>query len=170
MSNIQATLRALLGRIPSLTDLAAHTNELLFATTPSNKYVTGVLLQVDPVSGKCVYVSAGHTDCLLLRANGEAEWIKATGTPLGLISMMPYEEESFVVQSGDIIALFSDGVTEAQDINEEEYGEQRVADFVRGIAHESAEVIVDKIFDEVDRFAGAAPQYDDITLFVLKRL
>ena len=54
--------------------------------------------------------------------------------------------------------------------NEEEYGEQRLADFVRGIAHESAEVIVEKIFTEVDRFAGAAPQYDDITLFILKRL
>lgn len=170
MSNIQATLRALLGRIPSLTELAAHTNELLYATTPSNKYVTGVLLQVEPDTGKCTYVSAGHTDCLLLRASGEAEWIKATGTPLGLIPMMPYDEESFVVQPGDIIALFSDGVTEAQDIKEEEYGEQRVADFVSGIAHESAAVIVDKIFDEIDRFAGAAPQYDDITLFVLKRL
>jgi len=170
MSTIQATLRALLGRIPSLTDLAAHTNELLYATTPSNKYVTGVLLEVDPVSGHCVYVNAGHTDCLLLRANGEAEWIKATGTPLGLIPMMPYEEMSFEVHPGDIIALFSDGVTEAQDINEEEYGEQRLADFVRGIAHESAEVLVEEIFAEVDRFAGAAPQYDDITLFVLKRM
>ena len=169
MSNIQATLRALLGRIPALTELAAHTNDLLYATTPSNKYVTGVLLQIDPVTGKCVYVSAGHTDCLLLRANGEAEWIKATGTPLGLIPNMPYEEGSFDVYPGDIIALFSDGVTEAQDINEEEYGEQHVADFMRGIAHESAAVIVDKIFDEIDRFAGAAPQYDDITLFVLKR-
>ena len=169
MSNIQATLRALLGRIPSLTELAAHTNELLYATTPSNKYVTGVLMEVEPVSGKCVYVSAGHTDCLLLRANGEAEWIKATGTPLGLIPMMPYDEQSFEARPGDIIALFSDGVTEAQDIKEEEYGEARVADFVRGIAHESAESIVNKIFDEIDRFAGAAPQYDDITVFVLKR-
>ena len=170
MSNIQATLRALLGRVPLLTELAAHTNELLFATTPSNKYVTGVLMRIDPVSGKCVYVSAGHTDCLLMRKNGDAEWIKATGTPLGMLSGMPYEEATFTVNTGDIIALFSDGVTEAQDINEVEYGEQRLADFVRGIAHESAEVIVEKIFDEVDRFAGVAPQYDDITLFVLKRL
>ncbi len=169
MSNIQATLRALLGRIPDLTELAAHTNELLYATTPSNKYVTGILMQIDPVSGHCVYVNAGHTDCLLLRANGEAEWLKSTGTPLGLIPMMPYEEKSFDVHTGDIIALFSDGVTEAQDIREEEYGEPRLADFVRGIAHESAEVLVEKIFAEVDRFAGAAPQYDDITLFVLKR-
>ena len=170
MSNIQATMRALLGRIPSLTDLAAHTNDLLYATTPSNKYVTGVLMQIDPVSGECVYVNAGHTDCLLLRANGEAEWIKATGTPLGMFPTQSYEELSFTAQTGDIIALFSDGVTEAQDSNEEEYGEQRLANFVRGIAHESAEVIVEKIFNEVDRFAGAAPQYDDITLFILKRL
>ena len=127
-------------------------------------------MRIDPVSGKCVYVSAGHTDCLLMRKNGDAEWIKATGTPLGMLSGMPYEESSFTVNTGDVIALFSDGVTEAQDLKEEEYGEQRLADFVRGIAHESAESIVEKIFNEVDRFAGAAPQYDDITLFVLKRL
>ncbi len=170
MSNIQATMRALLGRIPSLPELAALTNELLYATTPSNKYVTGILFEVNPVTGHCVYVNAGHTDCLLLRANGEAEWLKSTGTPLGLIPMMPYDEASFDVQLGDIIALFSDGVTEAQDIKEEEYGEPRLADFVRGIAQESAESIVNKIFDEIDRFAGAAPQYDDITLFVLKRI
>ncbi|MBX3279543.1 MAG: PP2C family protein-serine/threonine phosphatase [Acidobacteria bacterium] len=170
MSNIQATLRALLGRIPTLTELAAHTNELLYATTPSNKYVTAVLVQIDPVRGNIRYVNAGHTDCLLLRADGEAVWIQATGTPLGLIPGMPYSEGSLELHPGDVLALYSDGVTEAQDEQEDEYGEQRLADFLRPIAHESAETIVDRIFAEIDRFAGAAPQYDDITLLVLKRL
>lgn len=175
MSNMQATMRALLGRIPSLTELASHTNELLYATTPSNKYVTAILVELDPVTGKGRYVNAGHTDCLLLRANGEAEWLKSTGTPLGLMDpsivnlMTPYEERSFDLQPGDMVALFSDGVTEAQDEEENEFGEERTADFIRPIANEPAQVIVDKVFDEIDRFAGNAPQYDDITLFVIKR-
>ena len=176
MSNMQATMRALLGRIPSLTELATHTNALLYATTPSNKYVTAILLELDPLTGKGRFVNAGHTDCLLLRANGEAEWLQSTGTPLGLMApdlidlMSPYSEKSFEIQPGDMVALFSDGVTEAQDEEENEYGEAQVADFLRPIAHEPASVIVEKVFAEIDRFAGAAPQYDDITLFVIKRI
>lgn len=175
MSNMQATMRALLGRIPSLTDLATHTNALLYATTPSNKYVTAILVELDPATGKARYVNAGHTDCLLLRSNGEAEWLQSTGTPLGLMApdiielMSPYEERYFEMKPGDLLALFSDGVTEAQDEQENEYGEARVADFLRPIAQESAESLVDKVFNEIDRFAGSAPQYDDITLFVIKR-
>lgn len=170
MSNMQATLRALLGRIPTMTELAAHTNELLYATTPSNKYVTAVLVEIDPVSGRIRYVNAGHTDCLLLRRDGEAVWIQATGTPFGLIPGMPYEERALQLHPGDVLALYSDGVTEAQDEEEAEFGEQRLAEFLRPIADDPAETIVEKIFIEIDRFAGAAPQYDDITLLVLKRL
>jgi sigma-B regulation protein RsbU (phosphoserine phosphatase) len=175
MSNIQATMRALLGRVPSLTELTSITNALLYATTPSNKYVTAILLVIDPASGLCRYVNAGHTDCLLLRADGEAEWLKSTGTPLGMMPpdilemMQPYQECDFELRPGDLIALFSDGVTEAQDENENEYGEARLADFLRPIAHEPADVLVDKVFNEIDRFAGSAPQYDDITLFIIKR-
>ncbi len=170
MSNMQATLRALLGRIVPLTELAAHTNELLYATTPSNKYVTAILAEFDPITGICRYVNAGHTDCLLLRASGEAVWLKATGTPLGLISGMPYEEAVLQIESGDLLALYSDGVTEAQDLEESEFGEQRLADFLRPIAHEPVTTLVEKVFTEIDRFAGKAPQYDDITLLILKRL
>lgn len=175
MSNMQATMRALLGRIPTLTELASHTNALLYATTPSNKYVTAILVEIDFATGEGRYVNAGHTDCLLLRASGEAEWLKSTGTPLGLMDpmmvnlMTPYEERNFELQPGDVLALFSDGVTEAQDEEENEFGEQRTADFIRPIATELSESIVDKVFDEIDRFAGSAPQYDDITLFVIKR-
>ena len=87
-----------------------------------------------------------------------------------IVSLMaPYHELCFELQSGDLLALFSDGVTEAQDEQENEFGEERTANFVRPIANEPADSIVDKVFSEIDRFAGNAPQYDDITLFVIKR-
>jgi sigma-B regulation protein RsbU (phosphoserine phosphatase) len=175
MSNMQATMRALLGRIPSLTELATLTNSLLYAATPDNKYVTAILVELDPETGKGRYVNAGHQDCLLMRASGEVEWIKSTGTPLGLMApdiielMAPYSEKSFELYPGDLLALFSDGVTEAQDKDENEFGESRLAEFLRPIRHEPAETLVDKVFCEIDRFAGSAPQYDDITLFIIKR-
>jgi sigma-B regulation protein RsbU (phosphoserine phosphatase) len=70
---------------------------------------------------------------------------------------------------GDLIALFSDGVTEAQDENENEFGEERLANFMLPIRSEPAEALVEKVFLEIDRFAGSAPQYDDITLFIIKK-
>lgn len=175
MSNMQATMRALLGRIPSLTELATLTNSLLYATTPDNKYVTAILVELDPETGKGRYVNAGHQDCLLMRAGGEVEWIKSTGTPLGMMApdiielMAPYSEQSLELHPGDLLALFSDGVTEAHDKDDNEFGEERLAEFMRPIRNEPAEILVDKIFCELDRFAGSAPQYDDITLFIIKR-
>ncbi|HKE05939.1 MAG TPA: PP2C family protein-serine/threonine phosphatase, partial [Blastocatellia bacterium] len=175
MSNMQATMRALLGRIPSLTELATLTNSLLYATTPDNKYVTAILVELDPETGQGRYVNAGHQDCLLMRANGEAEWIKSTGTPLGMMApdmielLAPYAEQRLELHPGDVLALFSDGVTEAHDEDDNEYGEERLAEFMRQIRNEPAETLVDKVFCEIDRFAGCAPQYDDITLFVIRR-
>jgi len=175
MSNMQATMRALLGRIPSLTELATLTNSLLYGATPDNKYVTAILVELDPETGRGRYVNAGHQDCLLMRAGGEIEWIKSTGTPLGMMApdiidlMAPYAEQGFELRPGDVLALFSDGVTEAHDKDENEFGEERLAEFLRPIRHEPAETLVDKVFCEIDRFAGSAPQYDDITLFIIKR-
>jgi sigma-B regulation protein RsbU (phosphoserine phosphatase) len=170
MSNMQATLRALLGRLSSLCELAAQASELLFATTAANKYVTAALLELTPSSGAARYVSAGHTDCLLLRASGEEVWLKSTGAPLGLLVGVPYTDTTFVFGAGDCLALFSDGVTEAQNEAGEDFGEARLCDIVRSSAGESADVVVARIFDAIDRFAGTAPQFDDITVMVLKKL
>ncbi|MFN2455421.1 MAG: PP2C family protein-serine/threonine phosphatase [Pyrinomonadaceae bacterium] len=169
MSNVQATFRALLGRLPTLADLAAHTNDLLFATTPGNKYVTAVLVECNPRTGAVRYVNAGHNGGLLLRRDGAHEWLKPTGTPIGLFAGLPYTEELFTLEAGDTLALFSDGVPEAQDVSDEEFGEDRLLEFLRRVNHQPAPEIVAGTFVAVDAFAGAAPQFDDITMMVIKR-
>ncbi len=176
MSNMQATLRALLGRVPTLAELAARTNELLHATTPSNKFVTAILFEIFPETGKAVYVSAGHGDCLLLRANGEVEKFDSTGLPLGMMepAMLEmlgkgYVEQHLQLNSGDLLALYSDGVTEAYDVDENEWGDERLLTCLRPILEESSEKIVGEVFNAIDDFAQTAPQHDDITLMILKR-
>lgn len=176
MSNMQATLRALLGRVPTLVELASRTNELLHATTPSNKFVTAVLLELEPKTGTIKYVNAGHGDCLLLRHNGEVERLEATGLPLGMmppemLAMLDknYEERQLQLQTGDLLLLYSDGVTEAYDESENEWGDERLLACLRPFADAPVQAIVTEIFEEIDRFAGAAPQHDDITLLILKR-
>ncbi|HEX8288731.1 MAG TPA: SpoIIE family protein phosphatase [Pyrinomonadaceae bacterium] len=177
MSNMQATLRALLGRVPTLVELAARTNELLYATTPSNKFVTAILLEVEPGSGIVKYVNAGHGDCMLLRnASGETERLESTGLPLGmmasdLLEMLGknYEERELKLNSGDLLALYSDGVTEAYDEAENEWGDERLLKCLRSVEKEPVQTIISRVFEEIDCFAGAAPQHDDITLMILKR-
>lgn len=176
MSNMQATMRALLGRVPTLVELASLTNKLLYATTPSNKFVTAILFEVFPDSNKTIYVSAGHGDCLLLRNTGEVEKFDSTGLPLGMMDgdMLEilgkgYEEKQLQLNKGDLLALYSDGVTEAYDIFENEWGDERLLDCLRPILGESSQTIVGKAFEAIDDFAQTAPQHDDITLMIIKR-
>ena len=95
----------------------------------------------------------------------------STGMPLGLIDpALPYESSEVDIAAGDIVVLYSDGVPDAQNDREEEFGESRLLDVVRAAAAEPASVIVSRVFTAIDAFVGQAPQFDDITLMVLKRM
>ena len=169
MSNMQATLRALLGREASLAELARCTNELLFVSTPGNKYVTAVLLSLDPGTGTCTYVNCGHTEGLVLRCHGGIEWLPTTGIALGMFPGQRYDELRLRLAPGDTVALYSDGVTEALNPNDEEFGSQRLIQALRRRAGQPASAIVSAVLAEIEAFCESTPQYDDITLLVLKR-
>lgn len=169
MSNMQATLRALVREVDSLSELARRTNDLLYAASPANKFVTAILLEIDPLTGTGRYVNAGHNECLILRPNGgEMTLLKSGGLPLGMMPGSVYEEKRFEIKAGDLLVLYSDGVTEAYDKNEQEWGEARLCEYLLGIAAGPAQKIVSSVFEGIDQFADGAPQHDDITLLVLK--
>jgi phosphoserine phosphatase RsbU/P len=171
MSNMQATLRALLGRQTSLPELATDSSALLFASTAPEKYVTAALVGLDPASGAARFVGAGHVDTLILRASGEAVTLTSTGTPLGLLPPgIPFGETPQHLAPGDTLVLFSDGVPEAQNMFDEEFGEARLLDVLREARGGSAAAIIAAIITAIDEFVGGAPQFDDITLMVLRRL
>jgi len=171
MSHMQATLRALLGRTPSLTDLAMQASDLLHGSTAGNKYVTAAMLELEMASGVARYVSAGHINSWLVRHDGETVPLGSTGAPLGLLPPgLPYEETRVALARGDVVVLCSDGVTDAQDEAGEEFGEGRLAALLSASRHEAASVVVERIVEAIDRFAGAAPQFDDITILVVRRL
>jgi len=169
MSTIQATLRATIGAHESLSDLATRVNALLHASTPSNKFATAFLLSYEPSTGRCVYVNGGHNDGIVLRSDGSVKLLETTGLPLGLFPRAAYEEGQVDLGPGDLLMLYSDGVTEADDIQEEEFGMERVIEVLRAHREQPATGIVDRMLVQIDAFAGAAPQHDDITLMILKR-
>jgi len=171
MSHMQATLRALLGRTSSITDLAAQASDLLHGSTAGNKYVTAALLQLEPTSGAARYVSAGHINSWLVRHNGDTVPLGSTGAPLGLLPPgLPYDELRVELSPGDVAFLCSDGVSDAQNEAGEEFGEERLAAIIRDARFEPADVTVSRVFDALDAFAGTAPQFDDITMLVVRRL
>jgi serine phosphatase RsbU (regulator of sigma subunit) len=171
MSNMQATLRALIGRTSSLAELAGQASELLFAATPPEKYVTAALVELAPASGALTFVGAGHLDNLVLRASGEAEALLSTGTPLGLFSTgAPYDQSTHQLDPGDALVLFSDGVTEAQNSDGDEFGEARLFEVLRACPGRPGAEVIDRVFAAIDGFAAGAPQFDDITVVVARRL
>jgi sigma-B regulation protein RsbU (phosphoserine phosphatase) len=170
MSNMQATLRALLGRSESLPALAGHASELLYGSTSPEKYVTAAFAELTPASGALTFVGAGHLDNVVVRASGETTPLSSTGRPLGLLPLGPaYEETMHTLGTGDCLVLFSDGVTDAQDADGNEFGESRLIDVLRASAGLPAEALIGRVFAEIDAFVGSAPQFDDITMLVVRR-
>ncbi|MEO6333566.1 MAG: SpoIIE family protein phosphatase [Pyrinomonadaceae bacterium] len=167
MSNLQATLRALAPRTESLKDLAAEINDLLYATSPPDKFVTAILAEFDD-SGNVTYVNAGHNECFVVKANGAVELLRSTGLPLGMFPAREYDENRFACSDGDLLALFSDGVPEAHDKSGEEWGEEVLKKILIDKKNKTAEDIIASVTSEIDGFSDGADQYDDITLMIVR--
>jgi sigma-B regulation protein RsbU (phosphoserine phosphatase) len=169
MSNFQASLRALLSSGVPLVEVVTRMNNLMHASTAANKYVTAIFMDVDPESGHARVVNAGHNDGVVLRADGNAERLKAGGLAVGLMPGRTYSETEWQLAPGDLVALYSDGVTEANDPQENEYSIERLIELLREQRTRSADEIVRATYESVDGFADTAPQYDDITMMVVRR-
>jgi sigma-B regulation protein RsbU (phosphoserine phosphatase) len=88
---------------------------------------------------------------------------------LGLFPARVYEEQSFELRAGDLLAIYSDGVTDAQNEAEEEFGTERLVEVLKRHAGDAAADVVERVFEAIDAYAGNAPQFDDITMLAMKR-
>ncbi len=156
---------------PSEPELAMlDTNRRILEDTHGGLYITLLYGILDPGTGTFIYCSAGHHPALLLRsAGGSLELLRHTGMPLGVMEDAGWERLAVKIEPGDALVLYTDGVTDAQDINEDLFGLQRLQDTLRRQNGKSAIDIRDAILSEVRRFQGEAPQADDLTLLVLVR-
>jgi sigma-B regulation protein RsbU (phosphoserine phosphatase) len=171
MSNLQAALRGLAsgGAFFGLPETLARLNELVFDSTPSNRFITLFALTYEHESRVLRYASAGHNPAALLRAGSErVEWIRTKGVALGLRRGGKFEEASIVLAEGDCLVLYTDGVTEAMNPEGEEFGEARLAAAIEEGRGLGAGALRDSVVAAVDRFAAGAMQHDDITLVVVR--
>jgi putative ABC transport system permease protein len=171
MSVVQASLRSLAEtNSGSLADLAARMNRLLHRSTGPNSYATFFYAQLDQAQRKLRYVNAGHNPPFLMRADGSIEELTAGGAIIGMFPILRYEEASVEVNAGDVLLAFSDGVPEAHDPVEEEFGEDRLKALLLRAAHLPVSELSSAIMDDLKIWMSDAEQYDDLTFIVVKFL
>jgi predicted permease len=168
MSVVQASLRILStqGNL-SLPELVSKMNQFLHRSTSFNSYATFFYAQLDEQSGQLSYVNAGHNPPYLLRASEVSE-LSTGGMVIGLLAQAQYEEAKVDLRSGDVLVAFTDGVSEAMNEAEEEFGEERLKELLQASAHLPVNEISARITASLRAWIGAAPQHDDLTFLVLK--
>ena len=168
MSSLQARFQVLADDPSDLAGLMFRLNRLLVANCPSNRFVTLFFGVLDPAAGTVAYCNAGHNPPLIVRAGGEVSQMDQGGPVLGILPAASYQEERCEVASGDIVVLYSDGVTEAMRADDEEFGEQRLIDVVVQHRELSAAQIAEKVKEALAVWMGATPPMDDVTVVIVR--
>jgi sigma-B regulation protein RsbU (phosphoserine phosphatase) len=172
MSVVQATLRVISSEPDvSLPQLAARMNHFLYRSTGSSSYATFFYAEFDARTRELRYVNAGHNPPYLLRVGIDAptvEELPAGGTVIGLFPNADYEESSVTLKSCDLLAVFTDGVPEALNPADEEFGEERLKALLGQIVHLPVDEISARLAQEMRNWIQEAAQYDDLTFLLLK--
>jgi serine phosphatase RsbU (regulator of sigma subunit) len=168
VASLHAGLRSQSLRRRGLVESLVTVNRLLYEATETNRYATLFLGRFDADERRLEYVNCGHNPPLVLRRDGSLATLEPTAMVVGLVPDWTAESGAVSLCPGDLIAIYSDGITEATDASGEEFGAARLAAALRRGDDRSPGALLDLVFEEVRRFSGGA-QADDQTL-VLARI
>ena len=168
MAKLQSTLRALISDIDSLSELGSKINKIFHRDSLPNLFASLVYLNVVPNSGKLEVLNAGHMPPLILRKGSLSEMPR--GCPaLGLMEKAEFKCQDAELNEGDVLIVYSDGVTEARDEFGDFFGEKRLKNILPRLGDLSATRIGENILDYVHNFVGEARYYDDLSLIIMKK-
>jgi len=168
MATFQASLKAMLSARPSLLELARGLNYYTCTRSQDGRrFTTAFLAEFDFKAGLMAYINAGHNYPILRRRGGRFERCQKGGLPFGIRSNAQYEVGKTPLAGGDLFLVFTDGVIEAVNENEEEYGEARLLDRVLKISGEDANVSLKELMKDVNQFVGQARQHDDMSWLLI---
>lgn len=171
MANLQATIRALSPINASLTEKTGKINDIIFENTSTSKFITFFWGILNIKKNTFTYVNAGHNPPILLKKDGNLEYLSEGGVILGVTpTLNSYSEGQVFIENGDILFLYTDGVTEAMDKNQNEFGEKKVIEILRRKFNSSSKEIIDSIIKEIQIHSEGCSQYDDITMICIKNL
>ncbi len=170
MSSLHAAIHGQVAARTPLDQLVTAVNVYLANNTPANRFITLFAAELDPATGQLTFINAGHNPPLIGRADGTLELLASGGLPLGLMDFAEYETGHAQLNSGDVLFIYSDGVSEANNLNEDEFGMDRLQNVISSNVARSASGIRDKVEAALSEFTGTADPNDDITLVIVKKL
>ena len=172
MASLQASLRGEATRAPeNLAAAISNINRLVYEASSANRYATFFYGQYAPSNHKFDYVNAGHNPPMLFRC-AAGKWsvtrLDVGGTVVGLLESYPYQQGSVSLAAGDILVAFTDGISEAMNSADEEWGEDHLMNTIENCASLGAQDIMNRVFTAADAFVAGATQHDDMTLVVMR--
>jgi serine phosphatase RsbU (regulator of sigma subunit) len=172
MASLQASLRGQAMRgTDDLADMMRNVNLLVYQASSENRYATFFYAQYEPATRRLTYVNAGHNAPIILRKS-DAEWqtlrLEEGGAVVGLLPNFPYTQATVQLEVGDLLLAFTDGISEAMNSADEEWGEERLIETSKSCEAMSAAEILARLVQGADEFAAGAPQHDDMTLIVVR--
>jgi sigma-B regulation protein RsbU (phosphoserine phosphatase) len=169
MANLQASLRGQTKLNKSCKDCISFTNDILYHNTAPNKFATLFYGILNNITHEITYCNAGHNEPFLFSKENNLTKLSVGGLVAGIVPSYPFEETSFTMLPGELLVLFSDGMTEAMNNNEEEFNEDRLKEVIIKYKTELPENLLEIIFKEVQKFCGNTAQTDDMTIVIIKR-
>jgi sigma-B regulation protein RsbU (phosphoserine phosphatase) len=170
MATFQASLRTLSTSGGALAELVTGVNRYTCSNSQGGaRFTTAFFAELDPATGNLVYINAGHNVPILLKKSGTVERLEVGGLPVGIFAESAYQVGTTRLEGGDWLVIFTDGIVEAENAKEEEYGEPAL---IRLVDRESASTpaeLLQRLWADLDLFVGNTPQHDDITCLLLKR-
>ncbi|MGA2103667.1 MAG: PP2C family protein-serine/threonine phosphatase, partial [Candidatus Sulfotelmatobacter sp.] len=169
MATFQASLKTLSTAQVALAELASNMNR--YACTNSQgglRFTTAFLAEYDPVQRTLDYINAGHNNPVLRRASGLIERLDIGGLPFGILPDAKYESARVTLAPGDWLIIFTDGLVEAENSRQDEYGETRLLAAIDANRSVEPGEMLKRLMAEVDLFVGNTPQHDDVTCMLLK--
>jgi sigma-B regulation protein RsbU (phosphoserine phosphatase) len=166
VSAIRASIYALVDRELAIRAVMRRANRFFFDSVDGGRYVTLFYAVLDVSTRQMIYVNAGHQPPLLVRPDGAVEKLWSGGVPIGMFESPRYFEGGARLRSGDLLALYTDGIVESSNAHDEEFGHDRLVATMHGARTESAQVICQRVMDDVRGYSFGSP--DDRTLLVLK--
>lgn len=170
MSSLHAAIHAQVAARSELGETISAVNKYLAENTPSNRFVTLFAAELEPKTALLKYINAGHNPPLIVRQDGHVEQLASGGFPLGILPMAEFDLGELLLQPGESVVIYSDGVSEANNPEGEEFGVDRLTEVVRTNRQLSAAGIRDKVESSLSAFTQTAPANDDITLVIVKRV
>jgi sigma-B regulation protein RsbU (phosphoserine phosphatase) len=173
MATFQASLQALTATSGNLDEIVSGLDRYCRAhSLDGRRFTTAFLAEIDVDTLEMQYVNAGHNQPILMRASGAIERLSTGGPPFGIPiftqTATPYPSGRVRLQAGDILFIFTDGVVEAVNDADQEFGEARLLHCIQSAPIESANATLSRVMSEVNAFVGTARQFDDITSFVVR--